>query len=124
MNDIKLKHADTPGQYDWSFNWNDLEVVRGDMQLINAVTHAVMLKPAELIQEIYQNKGCAAYNYIYHDDLLNNHELEAGAIETSAKSVEGVYDVKCNVEADNDYDINIELKIITDKMEELEVNEL
>ncbi len=124
MNDIRLRSTVIPDKYDWSFNWNDVDVVRGNMQLVNAVKHAVLLRPNELIQEAYQDKGCQAHNYIYHGNSENERTLEAGAIETSAKSVKGVYTAKCTITENEEYESNIQLKLLTDDMEELEVNEL
>ena len=122
MNDILLTHGPDPGTWDWSFGLNDVNVVRGNMQLINAVKHAVLLHPNELIQDAYIGKGCTIHDYIYTGNTEAERELEAGAVETTAKSVDGVYDAQCTIASTDEYEASIQLKLITEDMEEVTVD--
>lgn len=120
MKDIKLKHTPVSGEYDWDFGWNDLEVVRGINQLINAVRHAVLLHEGELIQEMYQGKGCNAYEYNYIGNTTQKQMNVCSQIENAAKSVDGVYDAKATVLSDvDDMESQIQLELLTSDMEEV-----
>lgn len=122
MNDIRLRETTQQGKYDWSFGWNDLDVVRGNMQLVNAVRHAVLLKPDELSQEVYTDKGCEAHDYVYRGNSSVEREQEEQIIENTAKEVSGVYDARCTLPDHDDYENNIELTLITEQYEEVEID--
>ena len=90
MNDILLKPAAQVGCFDWTFNNSDIVNIIGDMQIKNAVLHAVFLKYNELEQAFYENKGNKAYNYINQiittDDTKSNNQTQK-IIETELKTV-------------------------------------
>ena len=122
MKDIRLKHSDRPDRWDWSFTWNDVDVVRGDRQLVNAVQHSILLRRGELLQEVYSTKGCTAHDNIYTLNNENEQTLATTSIETAVKEVEGVYDVQCILEKGEAYENNIKLRILTDEMQEVTIN--
>lgn len=118
MNDIQLRETTKGGKYDWNFGWNDVDTVRGTMQLVNAVRHAILLHPDELSQELYQGRGCQAHEYIYHGNSAAELEQEAQIIENTAKSVTGIYDATCTLE-DSVTETNLELRLITSDYDEV-----
>ena len=125
MNDIRLiKQNDVDEKYDWSFDFNDLAVCRGRMQLVNAVRHAVLLRPGELIQDSYTLKGCMAHDYVLLGNTTNGQVQVCNHIETSAKSVEGVYNATARVVTSTDEDYKVQLTLITDEMEEVPLDEI
>ena len=125
MNDIRLIKQNTPDEkYDWSFEFNDLDIVRGKMQLINAVRHAVLLRPGELVQDPYQLHGCPAHDYILLGNTTNGQIQVCNHIEASAKEVQGVYNATARVAESTDEDFKVTLTLITDDMEEVTLNEI
>ena len=124
MNDIRLMKTGLEEKYDWVFNHEDLETIRGKQQLVNAVRHAVLLRPDELIQEAYQTKGCTAHNHIYAANSTSGQSQVCGEVETAAKSVNGVYNARAVVAEGDLYDARIQLTILTDDMEEVTIDEI
>lgn len=125
MNDIRLIKQNTPDEkYDWSFEFNDLDIVRGKMQLVNAVRHAVLLRPGELVQDPYQLHGCMAHDYILLGNTTNGQVQVCNHIEACAKEVQGVYNATARVAEYTDEDFKVTLTLITDEMEEVTLNEI
>lgn len=124
MNDIQLLKTGMgiEEKYDWSFNHNDINIIRGNRQLVNAVRHAILLRQGELAQEIYQNKGCNAYEYKYDGNTRSGQIQLCGEIESAAKSVHGVYNATATVVEDGVADTRIQVDIITTSMEEVTVD--
>lgn len=124
MNDIRLIHTTEPHKWDWAFGWNDVDVVRGDLQLVNAVKHAVLLRRGELLQEVYSTKGCTVADHVYRANSDVEREEEAQSIEIAATSVNGVYSAECTLHDGEEYESNIELHLLTDTMEEVIIREI
>ncbi len=122
MNDIQLRETTKGGKYDWNFGWNDVDTVRGTMQLVNAVRHAILLRRGELSQDLYTDKGCEAHEYIYKGNSTEEQEQEAKIIENTVESVSGVYDATCKLTTNTELETNIELNIITEEYEEVNIN--
>lgn len=124
MNDIRLIKTGLEEKYDWVFNHEDVETIRGKSQLVNAVRHAVLLMPGELIQEAYQNKGCTAHDHIYSANTVSGQTQVCGEVETAARGVDGVYNAHATVADSDIYDARIQLTILTEDMTEVTIDEL
>ena len=123
MDDISLTHNIEEDNYDWTFNAGDVEIVRGDSALVNSVIHSVLLKPDELLQEIYQDKGCDAHDLIKSTASQSNQTFIEERIITTCKEITGVTDATCNITfTDENFAIS-ELTIIKDDGEEVKINE-
>ena len=123
MQDIELNKTDD-NTYDWTFNATDLQTVQGNRQLHTACIHAVLLKPNELLQEIYNDKGCTAHDMIRASATYTNKVFIEESIITSCKDLYGVYDATCTVELDSENGIGItELTLITSQGEEVLIND-
>lgn len=97
MNDIKLKYVEH-GKYDWNFINGDVEDIKGDQTIINAIKHKLLLRPQELEQVLYQNQGDGAYNEINDDLTPENEKYIAEIIKTLCKEIKGVNDAEIKFE--------------------------
>ena len=68
MKDILLKRT-SRSTYDWDFMFDDVKVCNGNKQLIQAVKHAVLLRPDELAPEIYNGKGCKVHDFVKQTEV-------------------------------------------------------
>ena len=122
MKDIQLVKSGA-NTYDWSFNGVDVNTVAGNLQLVQAVKHAVLLKPNELIQDVYKGKGCRIHNYILSGNDPDTLELKSATVEEAVKEVHNVSDAQCSITS-TDYDNQIQLSVITDQMQVVTVDEI
>lgn len=122
MKDIQLVKSGA-NTYDWSFNGVDVNTVAGNLQLVQAVKHAVLLKPNELIQDVYKGKGCRIHNYILSGNDPDTLELKSATVEEAVKEVHNVSDAQCSITC-TDYDDSIQLSVITDQMQVVTVDEI
>lgn len=111
MNDIALKN-NGDGTFDWMFDNNDLQDVVGVQQTVTAVIHAIMLRKSELIQEIYQNKGCSVHEYVRATKSENTKKFMEDSILESCRKVDGVHDANVTLTAeDDDYEYRLQLEV-------------
>ena len=125
MNDIRLNKINGfEEKYDWNFGFNDLDVCRGNSQLVNAVRHAVLLRPGELLQESYQGRGCEAHTHALKANTPTGEQLVLRSIEASAKEVDGIYSAQASVIEKDDKTTRIQLDLMTTEMEEVTIYEI
>lgn len=114
MNDIMLKN-NNDGTFDWMFDNNDLQDVVGVQQTVTSVIHAIMLRKSELIQEIYQNKGCMIHDYVRAIHGENTKKFMEDSILESCRAVDGIHDATVNlIIEDDDYQYGIQLAVERD----------
>lgn len=123
MKDILLRRS-SANTYDWAFDGVDVETVTGDMQLIQACKHAVLLRPGELEQEVYKDKGCTIYDYL----LRENHEYIAeekeAAIEESIMGVHNVRNVQCTLTEVDQFANKINVDVMTEDFKVVTIDEI
>lgn len=97
IKDIILSQT-SDNTYDWRFNDDDFLTGTGNSRLQSAVLHATLLKPYELIQELYNDKGCKAYQYT--KDRLTTHvkALIEESLNESIKAIHEVQDVRTSID--------------------------
>jgi hypothetical protein len=122
MQDIELTRTGD-NTYDWTLNGTDLQTVIGDLQLHGATTHAVLLKPEELRQNNYLEKGCQAHNMIRATGGESNIAFIEQSIVGVCKEIDGVYDARCTVELGDDGLAITELILIKVNGEEVLLND-
>lgn len=121
MDDISLTHIEG-NTYDWTFDAGDVEIARGDSALVNSVIHSVLLKKEELLQEVYQDKGCEAHEMIQSTASQSNKVFIEEKIIATCKEITGVADATCSISFDEGFAIT-ELSIIKNDGEEVSINE-
>jgi len=125
MNDIRLNKINGfEEKYDWNFGFNDLDVCRGNSQLVNAVRHAVLTRPGELVQEAYQDSGCEAHNYALLANTQTGEQYVLRSLEATAKNVDGIYSAQASVIEKEDKTTRIQLDLMTTEMEEVTIYEI
>lgn len=122
MQDIELTKT-SDNTYDWTLNGTDLQTVIGDLQLHGATTHAVLLRPEELIQRNYLEKGCQAHRMIRATGSSTNITFIEQSIVDVCTDIDGVYDARCTVELGEDGLAITELVLIKDTGEEVLLND-
>lgn len=123
MEDIALTHIVEEDTYDWTFTAGDVENVRGDSALVNSVIHSVLLKQDELLQEVYQGKGCDAHDLIKSTASQSNQIFLEERIIATCKEITGVIDATCSVTCTDENFAITEITIIKDDGEEVSINE-
>lgn len=110
------------GCYDWKFGVSDVSNVIGNQQLRSAVIHAVLLKPYELEQVFYQDKGCFVHEYVRGLGNSNTENLIKESIISSVKRINGIVDA--NVELNyTDGEVHIpKITLIKVNGEEVNIN--
>lgn len=122
MNDIMLKN-NNDGTFDWMFDNNDLQDVVGVQQTVTSVIHAIMLRKNELIQEIYQNKGCSIHDYVRAIHGENTKKFMEDSIIESCREVDGVHDANVTlITEDDDYQYGVQLTVERDDGRVVEFN--
>ena len=121
--DILLRQSGA-STWDWTFDGHDVVTVQGTAQLVQRCKHAVLLRPDELVQSIYNGCGCHIHDYA----LRENHEYIDGekesAVEQTIRGLNGVSEAQCTLEQTGQFDNKIQVTIITDDMEVVTIDEL
>lgn len=74
-----------------------------------------MLRKSELIQEIYQDKGCFIHDYIQSEKGINTIKFMEDSILESCRAVDGVHDAQVTLTTENDdYNYMIQLEVERD----------
>lgn len=124
MNDIYLRHTSDREKWDWDFGLDDVNVVHGKYQTLNAVKHAILLRRGELTQAIYHERGSTVHDYAKMANNELQHDLVQAAIESTAKEVDGVAEAMVKVTDSHPYQNQATLHLITDEMEEITLKEV
>ena len=122
MDDIVLTHLDGD-TYDWTFQAGDVEIARGNSALMNSVIHSVLLKPGELLQDAYLEKGCDAHELLKSTTSQSNQTFIEERIIATCKTITGVIDATCDINFDDEGLAITELAIIKEDGEEVSINE-
>lgn len=113
MKDIELIPSEDVF-YDWHFDGADLCTVNGDLAIRNCVIHLLKLKPYELQQEVYRDRGSIVNDMVGAKPSENMVEMIQEAVATSVSGLDGVSDCIVEVELlDGQYMIR-KLVAITD----------
>lgn len=123
MKDILLKRTST-STYDWDFMFDDVKICNGNKQLIQAVKHAVLLRPDELAPEIYNGKGCKVHDLVKQTETLSRREQMAEEIQYTARQVHGVNTAVANISQVDQYSTGINITIINNNKEVITIHEL
>lgn len=122
MKDIELTpNKDHPGTYDYNWNGRDINTVYNLEQIMNAVIHSALLRPGELLQTLYEEKGNDAWNYIRDRPTSQILAVIHDATRISLEEVEGVETAEVTTEMDGNYGVHISSTITTTNGTELEV---
>ena len=122
MNDIKIE-PNGDGTYDWSFTNDDIENITGNEALSSACTHTVLLRPNELLQDAYQDKGNTAYNYINAKMTENNIQIVEEATSATLEELADVNTADVTAATENNQ-LTLDVSLITTTGEEVEIDGL
>lgn len=123
MKDILLKRT-SQSTYDWDFMFDDVKICNGNKQLIQAVKHAVLLRPDELAPEIYNGKGCKVHDLVKQTETLQRREEMNEVVEHTAKQVHGVDTAVADISQTDQYSTGINITIINNNKEVITIHEL
>ena len=99
MKDIELTRT-TDNTYDWRFDGIDYSIVNGDEGLRNSIIHILQLRPYELEQYPYTNKGNQVYELL---GAKPSEQMKAMIQETISNSITEIEEVNsCNVEVEQE----------------------
>ena len=97
MKDIELiRSSDTT--YDWLFDGLDVMTVNGDQALRNSIIHVLKLRPYELEQVLYLDKGSPVNDMVGVKPSANMTEMVQEAISNSINELDGVRSTQVTVE--------------------------
>ena len=97
MKDIELtRSSDTT--YDWLFDGLDVITVNGDQALRNSIIHVLKLRPYELEQELYLDKGSPVNDMVGVKPSSQMKEMVQEAISNSINQIHGVRSTHVEVE--------------------------
>jgi hypothetical protein len=123
MKDILLKRTSI-GTYDWDFMFDDVRICNGNKQLIQAVKHAVLLRPDELAPEIYEGKGCPVHDLIKQPETETRREEMRETVEHTVQKVHGVSTVQAHITEVPEYSTGVQLTLINDNKEVITIHEI
>lgn len=97
MKDIELiRSSDTT--YDWLFDGLDVCTCNGDSALRNSIIHVLKLRPYELEQKLYLDKGSPVNNMVGVKPSENVTEMIQESISNSINELDGVRSTQVTVE--------------------------
>lgn len=97
MKDIELiRSSDTT--YDWLFDGLDVCTCNGDSALRNSIIHVLKLRPYELEQILYLDKGSPVNNMVGVKPSENVTEMIQESISNSINELDGVRSTQVTVE--------------------------
>lgn len=112
MKDIELiRSSDTT--YDWLFDGLDVCTCNGDSALRNSIIHVLKLRPYELEQILYLDKGSPVNNMVGVKPSENVTEMIQESISNSINELDGVRSTQVTVENTAGEYMIIELVVTT-----------
>ena len=112
MKDIELvRSSDTT--YDWLFDGLDVITVNGDLALRNSIIHVLKLRPYELEQVLYLDKGSPVNDMVGVKPSDNMTEMVQEAISNSINQIHGVRSTHVEVENNSGNYIITEIVVTT-----------